>query len=97
MSIFSYSSSEFRQRRRQAILNTTSTFFFASWYLLRMQSEEQLNSPVRVRYHWQQSRYRWRKQGTQRKPRKTYPKSPKQRQTKWGQAYRWHISAMPLT
>lgn len=97
MSIFGDSVSIFRDRRAEAIRGCISDFFYASWFLLRMQSEQLTRSPNRIRYHWQRDRYIWRRQGRLRKHRKTFPKSFAKVGSPWKAAYRWHISSVPLT
>lgn len=97
MSIFGESTSEFRQRRRDAIIGLRTDFFYASWFLLRMQSELLTDNPKCIRYHWQRDHYVWRKLGNLRKPRKIFPKSPKPTISPWKAACRWCEISLPLT
>ena len=96
MSIFGNSISIFVNRKRGVICTPPYSFFYASWFLLRMRSENVRRSTLLARYHWQQERYEWRDQGRQRKTRKTFPKDHKKTQSLWRQAHRWHLSTMPL-
>jgi hypothetical protein len=97
MSIFSNSSSEFSQRRADAIRGIKSTFFYASWFLLRMRSEKPIRSPNRVRYHWQRAPFSWKRKGALRKARKNFPKDHQRKLSLWQAAYRWYVISMPLT
>ena len=96
MSIFGNSTSQFANRRREAICLQPYSFFYASWPLLRMKSEDLFRSPIRVRYHWQQARFQWREQGRLKKPRKNFPKDFQKILSPSKRAYRWLSWSTPL-
>jgi len=98
MSIFSNTHSPFSQRRAWVNRNLERCeYFFPTWFLLRMRTENTLEKSKGRAYHWQRDLFVCRAKGFNRKGRMNYPKKPKPFLPLRTQAWNWAARQIPLT
>jgi hypothetical protein len=98
MSIFGERTSLFSERRSEVNQHYENCdYFFASWFLLRIDSQKIIEKSKGRCYHWQRDLYVCRAKGRARKGRKNYPKNHKRYPSIQKQAMQWAIRNIPLT
>jgi hypothetical protein len=98
MSIFGECTSLFYERRSEVNRHYENCdHFYASWFLLRIDSQKIIEKSKGRCHHWQRDFYVCHAKGRARKGRKNYPKNHKHQPSIQKQAMHWAIRNIPLT